>query len=219
MIWFARFRPGAARCQLAHKTDRIAHFFYEFLQCQVGVEIGLPQTVDGDIAKQLVRFVHFINSFSLSQSIKRGLLTSDQAAKGDALKSASPDFTVMRRLAMRVRGILQSKDIQKFDVWLVDAQQSAIYAIHRFARTLRRDVDAVRDSLTERWSNGQIQEQINRLKTLKRAMYGRASTELLRARMLPLHLPTQHGKCGRPALGSVDTLNLAKPVENFICGL
>ena len=45
--------------QLAHKTARIAHFFYEFLQRQLGVEIGLPQAVDGDIAKQLVQFVHF----------------------------------------------------------------------------------------------------------------------------------------------------------------
>jgi len=108
------------------------------------------------------------------------------------------DDTVLRQLkrqvAMRFRGILRSKDTQKFDVWLNDAQQSGIYAIHRFARTLRRDVDAVRNSLTKGWSNGQTEGQINRLKTLKRAMYGRASTELLRARMLPLHLPIQHGK-------------------------
>jgi hypothetical protein len=36
------------------------------------------------------------------------------------------------------------------------------------------------------WSNGQTEGQINRLKTLKRAMYGRAGVELLRARMMPL---------------------------------
>ena len=100
----------------------------------------------------------------------------------------------MRRLAMRFRGILRSKDIQKFGVWLDDAQQSGIYAMQRFARTVRRDVDAVTYALTEGWSNGQTEGQINRLKTLKRAMYGRAGTELLRARMLPLHLPMQHGK-------------------------
>jgi len=98
----------------------------------------------------------------------------------------------MRQLAMRLRGILRSKDIQKFDVWLNDAQQSGIYAIHRFARTIRRDIDAVRNALTEGWSNGQTEGQINRLKTLKRAMYGRAGTKLLRARMLPLHLPIDH---------------------------
>ena len=52
----------------------------------------------------------------------RGLLTPGQAAKIDALKSASPDFTAMRQLAMRFRGILRSKDIQKFDVWLNDVR-------------------------------------------------------------------------------------------------
>ena len=122
----------------------------------------------------------------------RGLLTPGQARKIDALKSSSPDFTSMRQLAMRFRGILRSKDIQKFDVWLNDAQQSGIYAIHRFARTIRRDIDAVRNALTEGWTNGQTEGQINRLKTLKRAMYGRAGPKLLRARMLPLHLPIDH---------------------------
>ncbi len=42
--------------------------------------------------------------------------------------------------------------------------------MQRFARTLRRDIDAVRNAITEQWSNGQAEDQINRLKTLKRAM-------------------------------------------------
>jgi transposase len=124
----------------------------------------------------------------------RGLLTPHQAAKVDALKNASADFTAMRRLAMRFRGILRSKDIQKFGVWLDDAQQSGIYAMQRFARTVRRDLDAVTNALTKGWSNGQTEGHINRLKTLKRAMYGRAGAELLRARMLPLNSPIQHRK-------------------------
>ena len=124
----------------------------------------------------------------------RGLLTPHQAAKVDALKSASPEFTAMRRLAMRFRGIFRSGDIQNFGVWLDDAQQSGVYAMQRFARTVRRDIDAVTNALTEEWSNGQTEGHINRLKTLKRAMYGRAGAELLRARMLPLHSSIQHGK-------------------------
>jgi transposase len=47
------------------------------------------------------------------------------------------------------------------------------------ARTLRRDIDAVRNAITEQWSNGQREGQINRLKTLKRG------PELLRAQTLP----------------------------------
>jgi transposase len=37
----------------------------------------------------------------------------------------------------------------------------------------------------EPWSNGPVEEQLNRLKMLKRQMYGRACIELLRARLLP----------------------------------
>jgi transposase len=46
---------------------------------------------------------------------------------------------------------------------------------------MRHDIDAVRTAIKESWSNGQTEGQINRLKTLKRAMYGRASVALLRA--------------------------------------
>jgi transposase len=35
------------------------------------------------------------------------------------------------------------------------------------------------------WSNGQVEGQVNRLKTIKRQMYGRAGFGLLRARVLP----------------------------------
>jgi transposase len=124
----------------------------------------------------------------------RGQLTPDQAAKVAALKGASPDFVVMRGLAMRFRGILRSRNVTRLEAWLNDGQRSGLFAIQRFVRTLRRDIDAVRNGVTETWSNGQTEGQINRLKTLKRAMYGRAGVELLRARMLPLSSIIEHGK-------------------------
>jgi transposase len=114
------------------------------------------------------------------------MLTNNRAVKVNALKSEWREFTTMGGLAMRFRGILRSKNVAKLGVWLTDAHQSGLYAMQRFARTLRRDIDAVRSAVTETWSNGQTEGQINRLKTLKRAMYGRAGPELLRARMLPL---------------------------------
>jgi len=58
--------------------------------------------------------------------------------------------------------------------------------MQRFACKLRSDIQTVRNAVAEPWSKGQTEGQINRLKTLKRAMYGRASAELLRARMIPL---------------------------------
>ncbi|WP_375373093.1 transposase [Roseomonas sp. KE2513] len=99
---------------------------------------------------------------------------------------ASSEFAAMRQLAMRFCGILRSGDTEKLDRWCQDAGRSGIYAMRRFARTLQRDRDAVHNALTMPWSNGQTEGQISRLKTLKRAMYGRAGADLLRARLLPL---------------------------------
>jgi transposase len=58
------------------------------------------------------------------------------------------------------------------------------------ARAVRQDLDAVRNAVSEPWSAGQTEGQINRLKTLKRAMYGRAGIELLR--MMPIHNIESH---------------------------
>jgi transposase len=113
-------------------------------------------------------------------------LTEQEAAKVDWLKRASPAFAMMRQLAMRFRGILRGSDPSKLDRWLDDAHHTGLYGIRRFVLFLRRDIEAVRNAISETWSNGQTEGQINRLKTLKRSMYGRAGTELLRARMLPL---------------------------------
>ena len=115
----------------------------------------------------------------------RGLLTDRQARKVDALKQGSGAFAEMRRLAMRFNGILRGKRSAPLDAWIDDAIDSDLIPIMRFARVLRRDIDAVNNAIELTWSNGQAEGQINRLKTLKRAMYGRAGPELLRARMLP----------------------------------
>ena len=115
----------------------------------------------------------------------RSLLTERQAKKVDALKKGSDAFAEMRRLAMRFNGILRGKKSAPLDVWIDDAIDCELIPIMRFARVLRRDINAVNNAIELPWSNGQAEGQINRLKTLKRAMYGRAGHELLRARMLP----------------------------------
>ena len=109
-----------------------------------------------------------------------------------ALKEASPSFVEMRRLAMRFRG-LSGSDPSKLDRFLHDARRSGLSCMQQFARTLARDLRAVRNAIAEPWSSGQAEGQINRQKTLKRAMYRRAGVELLRARMLPLE-PSEHAK-------------------------
>jgi len=47
-----------------------------------------------------------------------------------------------------------------------------------------RDEEAVKAAMESKWSNGQVEGQVNRLKMIKRQMYGRANFDLLRARFL-----------------------------------
>jgi transposase len=117
----------------------------------------------------------------------RGQMTIQQIVNVDVLKAASAEFTTMRPLAVRFRGLLRGDDVAKLDGWLSDARECGVYGMRRFAGTLRQDIDAVRYAVTEAWRHGQAEGQINRLKTLNRSMYGHASVELLRARLMPLY--------------------------------
>jgi len=56
--------------------------------------------------------------------------------------------------------------------------------MRRFAAGIRQDYAAVAAALQYAWSNGQVEGQINRLKLIKRQMYGRAKLDVLKARLL-----------------------------------
>ena len=59
-----------------------------------------------------------------------------------------------------------------------------VSALESFATGLQEDAASVRAALTTRWSNGQTEGHVNKLKLLKRQMYGRAKFDLLRRRLL-----------------------------------
>ena len=70
--------------------------------------------------------------------------------------------------------------------WIEAAIGSGFPLLAQFARTLRRDLRAVELAVSGPWSNGPLEGHINRLKMIKRQMYGRAGFALLKARVLPL---------------------------------
>ncbi len=90
-------------------------------------------------------------------------------------------FTALVRSCGRGRNSHSLDDLGR---WLTDAQACGVRPIETFAEGLKQDGTAVRAALTTPWSNGQAEGQITRLKLLKRTMYGRASFDLLRRRVL-----------------------------------
>jgi transposase len=70
------------------------------------------------------------------------------------------------------------------DPWLNAALESDITDLRQFAKSLVQDQVAVQAALSLPWSNGQTEGQVNRLKLIKRQMYGRAKFDLLKLRFL-----------------------------------
>jgi transposase len=91
----------------------------------------------------------------------------------------------MRFLALDFREAITNKDSDGMLHWIRTTTQSGIGPLVRFAYGLRKDFKAVISAVETSWSNGQTEGQINRLKAIKRQMYGRAGFRLLRARVLP----------------------------------
>jgi transposase len=80
--------------------------------------------------------------------------------------------------------MLLQKKVDAFTGWLDDAQNSHLTILQTFAQGLRLDYDAVKTAIISIWSNGQVEGQVNKLKLIKRQMYGRANFDLLRKRVL-----------------------------------
>jgi transposase len=96
-----------------------------------------------------------------------------------------PKAHELRRFVLRFRAMLRWRSAKKLSTWIDSATTSGFRFVTQFANTLRRDLQAVKLSITTPWSNGPIEGHINRLKAIKRQMYGRAGFELLKARVLP----------------------------------
>ena len=80
--------------------------------------------------------------------------------------------------------LIRTRDPLALDRWLDQAAASTLKSFQSFAASLRRDYDAVRAGVEQRWSSGPVEGEINRLKMLKRTMFGRAGFALLQRRVL-----------------------------------
>jgi transposase len=98
-----------------------------------------------------------------------------------ALYRTSPELKALGQTARGFFEIIRKHDAAAWPGWLGAAMHSPLAS---FARRLERDSGAVDAALRLPWSNGMVEGQIHRLKLIKRQMYGRASFDLLKLRVL-----------------------------------
>jgi transposase len=102
----------------------------------------------------------------------------------ERMKQADANLDVLNRLALDFRSMVRDRDVTKLADWMARAKASAIDVLQGFVRGLELDLKAVEAALKYTWSNGPTEGHVNRLKTIKRQMYGRANFDLLRRRVL-----------------------------------
>ena len=114
-------------------------------------------------------------------TLKRDHLTKTETVTVAAIEAGVPNLTKARELIDRFHAMIRSREVGDLSSWIHDAEGSLLAS---FARGISKDASAVQGAITEPWSNGQTEGQVNKLKLVKRQMYGRAKLDLLEARLL-----------------------------------
>jgi transposase len=109
--------------------------------------------------------------------------TAEEQGHVDRLRAGDSGLRAGLDLAAEFAALVRKAGTMPFADWLTKAAGSGCAEVRSFAASLRQDEAAVAAALTEPWSNGPVEGHVNRLKVIKRQMYGRAGLHLLRARV------------------------------------
>lgn len=153
-------------------VDAVQRFVQEWRKTPVG-KINYPIPPRGVSPRQAAKLL--LNQASGSRNEK------DYIRK---LCAISPKVEMIRQISNKFQQIVKEKRNDLYDDWLAEVKQSGIEDFENWVKGLLADEAAVRNALSLPWSNGQVEGQVNRLKTIKRQMYGRANFDLLKARVL-----------------------------------
>jgi transposase len=102
----------------------------------------------------------------------------------EQLRQLYPATIKVEELAHSFQEIVKQRESAKLDEWLEAVEQSAIVEFKGFADGLRREKDSVMAALKYPWSTSPVEGHINKLKMIKRQMFGRAKLDLLKARVI-----------------------------------
>lgn len=105
------------------------------------------------------------------------------------VKQADATVANVHRLVQAFRAMVRERQCEKLRGWLDEVITTGVEALITFTRGVEQDFVAVFNALSLPWSSGQTEGQINRLKIVKRQMFGRANFDLLRRRVLGCPLP------------------------------
>jgi transposase len=110
--------------------------------------------------------------------------TAGEAQQLAQLRQQHAEVTEAIDLAQEFTQLVRQRQPESLDPWLQRASTSTVEALRRFATGLYEDYAAVKAGVTLPWSTSPVEGHINRLKMLKRQMFGRAHLDLLGRRFV-----------------------------------
>jgi transposase len=111
-------------------------------------------------------------------------LTAEEQALLARVRQVHPACAQAIALAHGFAQLLRARQPGTLDTWLQQAATSALVVFRRLAKSFQRDYAAVKAGVTLPWSSGPVEGHINRLKMLKRHMFGRTRLDLLSRRFV-----------------------------------
>jgi transposase len=111
-------------------------------------------------------------------------LNEEERALVGQIEQGCSAVVTARGLALRFAEELKQQNPKPLQAWLVEAVESGIPVLREFAVGLKRELSAIKAAFSSVWSNGPVEGMVNKIKLVKRQMFGRASFALLRRRVL-----------------------------------
>jgi transposase len=111
-------------------------------------------------------------------------LDPDQRQHLDRILARSPHLAAAARHVTAFADMMTNLAGHRLPEWIAAVTADELPALHSFVTGIQRDLTAVTNGLTLPHNSGPVEGHVNRIKMLKRTMFGRANFDLLRKRIL-----------------------------------
>jgi transposase len=126
-----------------------------------------------------------------TRQITRWLLTrpdhlhADGQAQLAAIRARCPHIDALAGHVTAFAEMMTARTGRRdLEAWLAAVEADGQAGLRSLAAGIRHDQQAVTNGLTLRWNSGRVEGTVNKIKMIKRQMYGRAGFELLRKRVI-----------------------------------
>ena len=151
-------------------------------------EYGLSTPDNVRFRQKIIPYIKPLSSRKLAKYIGGSLSDIEDVVERNCMQTLIenlPELQIVRMLVQIFRTMLirGSGNIKRW-IDFVQRSRHRLSGIKMFANGLLRDLRAVENGITMTWSNGMVEGHVNRIKSIKRGMYGRAGFELLRRKVI-----------------------------------